>query len=88
METTRSAPYLPSFNRSPARIIEPLVLASTWALGNQKWSPMIGILTKKGISNINLSQALVNILPLKKEKLIKGEELIIITIKGILKVLV
>jgi hypothetical protein len=74
MQVTRSAPYLPSFSRSPARIIEPLVLASTWAFGNQKWSPIIGILTKKGINNINLNQLLVNTLLLKKEKVIKGEE--------------
>jgi len=49
---------------------------------------MTGILTKKGINNIILNQLLVNILLLKKEKAIKGEELIIIIIKGILKVLV
>jgi hypothetical protein len=49
---------------------------------------MIGILTKKGINNITLNQLLINILLLKKEKVIKGEELIIMIIKGILKVLV
>jgi len=49
---------------------------------------MIGILTKKGINNIILNQLLDNILLLKKEKAIKGEELIIMIIKGILKVLV
>jgi hypothetical protein len=49
---------------------------------------MTGILTKKGINSIILNQLLVNILLLKKEKVIKGEELTIMTIKGILKVLV
>ena len=44
----RNIPYLPSFNKTPAKIIDPEVLASTWALGSQKWPPKIGILIKKG----------------------------------------
>jgi len=48
---TRIAPYLPNFNNIPANTIEPLVLASTWAFGNQKWNPNIGILIKKGTNS-------------------------------------
>jgi hypothetical protein len=36
MEIARNTPYLPNFRRIPAKIIDPLVLASTWAFGNQK----------------------------------------------------
>lgn len=31
----RIIPYPPNFNRIPARIIDPAIGASTWALGNQ-----------------------------------------------------
>lgn len=52
----RNAPYLPSFNSTPASVMEPLVLASTCAFGNQKCSPRTGIFTKNGviISNFNV----------------------------------
>lgn len=45
---TRKAPYLPNFNRTLAKIIEPLVLASTWAFGSQKCNPSTGIFTRNG----------------------------------------
>jgi len=63
---TRRAPYLPNFNKRPAKIIEPLVLASTWALGSQKCNPMTGIFTKKGIIKKILSHLLVDSLPLRR----------------------
>lgn len=44
---TRNNPYPPNFNKTPAKIIEPETGASTWALGNHKWTKNIGILTKK-----------------------------------------
>lgn len=43
----RKRPTPPSFKRTPAKIIDPKVGASTWAIGNQKWSPYIGSLTEK-----------------------------------------
>lgn len=86
--TMRKAPYLPNFNKRPAKIIDPLVLASTWALGSQKWIPNTGILTKKGIRKRSLDQKLIEI----KFILIKTKDsLNIIKItnkKGILKILV
>jgi len=68
INATRKAPYLPNFRSNPAKIIDPLVLASTWALGNQKCKPITGIFTKKGINNKKLNELLVDILPLNKEK--------------------
>lgn len=35
-EDRRNKPYLPSFKRIPARIIDPATGASTWALGSQR----------------------------------------------------
>lgn len=43
----RNRPYPPSFRRIPARIIDPATGASTWALGNQRWTRNRGSLTKK-----------------------------------------
>jgi len=58
-EEIRAAPYLPNFNKSPARIIEPEVLASTWAFGSQKWSPNTGIFTRKGDKNKSIENLLL-----------------------------
>jgi hypothetical protein len=49
----RIKPYVPSFNNTPARIIEPATGASTWALGSHRWSENIGIFTKKARIKIN-----------------------------------
>jgi len=35
----RNRPIPPSFNRIPARIIDPYTGASTWAKGSQRWAP-------------------------------------------------
>lgn len=35
----RERPYPPSFRRIAARIIDPAIGASTWALGSQRWKP-------------------------------------------------
>lgn len=43
----RYKPKPPSFNKIPAKIIDPTTEASTWAFGNQKCSKYIGLLTKK-----------------------------------------
>lgn len=51
----RNIPYPPSLSKRPAKIIDPLVLASTWAFGNQKWTPKTGSFTKKGEINIKPS---------------------------------
>ena len=40
----RSMPYPPIFSRTPARITEPAVGASTWASGSQVCSGNIGTL--------------------------------------------
>lgn len=45
----RIMPYPPSFSRIAARIIEPAMGASTWALGSHRWIPYRGILTMKAI---------------------------------------
>lgn len=36
---TRIIPYPPSFSRIAARIIDPAMGASTWALGSHRWTP-------------------------------------------------
>ena len=46
----RRKPYPPSFKSKLARIIEPIVGASTWASGNQIWNGNIGILAEKVIN--------------------------------------
>merc|ERR1719481_666693 len=59
-------PYPPNFNKTPAKIIEPLTGASTCALGNHWWKKNIGNLTKKDKNIIN------------KYKLLKFKKFIII----------
>jgi len=61
IDNSRDSPYLPNFNRSPARIIEPAVFASTCALGNQKCRPIMGILTVKGAINNIVIKDLISI---------------------------
>src|SRR5438876_10907289 len=43
----RTKPYVPIFRRTPARITEPAVGASTWAAGSQVWNGNIGTLMAK-----------------------------------------
>src|SRR5208282_2701711 len=43
----RMKPYVPIFSRTPARITEPAVGASTWASGSQVWKGNIGTLIAK-----------------------------------------
>lgn len=45
----RNKAYLPSFNVMPANIIDPIVGASTCALGSHKCTKNIGIFIKKAI---------------------------------------
>src|SRR5271169_3971103 len=40
----RRNPYVPIFSRTPARMTEPAVGASTWASGSQVWNGNIGTL--------------------------------------------
>lgn len=40
-------PKVPSFNNKPAKIILPIVGASTWAFGNQTCKIKIGVFTRK-----------------------------------------
>jgi len=47
MRTVRESPYPPNFRRMAAKIIDPAMGASTWALGNQRWKPYIGIFMTK-----------------------------------------
>lgn len=42
-------PYPPSFSRTAAKIIDPAMGASTWALGSHRWTPYKGILTMKAM---------------------------------------
>ena len=42
----RISPYLPSFSRIPARIIDPATGASTWAFGSHRCNMYSGILVK------------------------------------------
>merc|ERR1719193_853132 len=42
----RIKPKPPNLSNTPARIIEPITGASTWALGNHRWNPKQGSLTK------------------------------------------
>jgi len=39
IEIVRISPYPPSFSNMAARIIEPAIGASTWALGSHRWKP-------------------------------------------------
>ena len=47
----RQIPNPPSFNKIPAKIIEPITGASTWAFGSHKWNINMGNLIKN--PNIN-----------------------------------
>jgi len=47
LERIRNNPYPPSFNNTPAKIIDPVTGASRWALGNHKCTKNIGNFTKK-----------------------------------------
>lgn len=53
MYAYRRRPYLPSFSRIAARIIEPATGASTWALGSHKCSRNKGILAIKAAEHIS-----------------------------------
>jgi len=57
---SRTIPYPPSFNKTPAKIIDPDTGASTCALGNQRWTPNIGNLVK----NANTKKIAKKSLPL------------------------
>ena len=46
----RIIPYPPSFNKIPAKIIEPPTGASTWALGSHWCTKYIGNFTKKAVT--------------------------------------
>lgn len=46
LEAIRMIPYPPSFSRIAARIIDPAIGASTWALGNQRWIRYKGSFTE------------------------------------------
>lgn len=48
-EEIRRSPYLPSFRRIPARIIEPATGASTWAFGSHRWVRYRGVFTKNAM---------------------------------------
>lgn len=45
----RINPYPPNLRRMAARIIEPSIGASTWALGSHRWKKNIGIFTRNAI---------------------------------------
>jgi len=57
---SRTIPYPPSFNKIPAKIIDPDTGASTCALGSQRWTPNIGNLIK----NANTKKIAKKSLPL------------------------
>lgn len=46
-------PYPPSFSRTAAKIMDPAMGASTWALGSHRWTPYKGILTMKAMMQAN-----------------------------------
>lgn len=46
-------PYPPSFSRTAARIMDPAIGASTWALGSHRWTPYNGILIMKAMMQAN-----------------------------------
>ena len=52
----RISPYVPIFSRTPARITEPAVGASTWASGSQVWNGNIGTLIAKPMKKAKNSQ--------------------------------
>jgi len=49
----RIRPYPPSFSRMAAKIIEPAIGASTWALGSHKCVENIGNFTINPVTSIN-----------------------------------
>lgn len=49
----RIKPYPPNLRRSPARIIDPAIGASTWALGSHKWKIYKGNFTRNAIIDIS-----------------------------------
>jgi hypothetical protein len=49
----RIKPYPPSFSKIAARIIEPAIGASTWALGSHIWTENMGSFTVNAIIIIN-----------------------------------
>ena len=53
----RMKPYVPIFSRTPARITEPAVGASTWASGSQVWNGNIGTLIAKPRKNARNTQS-------------------------------
>jgi len=57
----RIKPYPPSFNKIPARIIDPARGASTWALGNHRCKKKIGNFTMNTKDTYN-HQILLNVL--------------------------
>ena len=52
----RTNPYVPIFSRTPARMTEPAVGASTWASGSQVWKGNMGTLIAKPRKNARNSQ--------------------------------
>jgi len=48
----RRSPYLPSFRRIAAKIIDPANGASTWALGSHRCNENRGSFTKKAVVSI------------------------------------
>jgi len=56
----RISAYPPSFNKTEAKIIDPITGASTWALGNHKWKKNKGTLTKKAITLIKNSTQMIS----------------------------
>src|ERR1022692_1834137 len=53
----RTKPYVPIFSRTPARITEPAVGASTCASGSQVWNGNIGTLMAKPRKNAKNSHS-------------------------------
>jgi hypothetical protein len=54
---TRIMTYPPSLNRMDARTMEPVIGASTWALGSHRCSPYNGILTINAIIHASHSRS-------------------------------
>src|SRR5437867_9575163 len=52
----RNRPYVPIFNRTPARITDPAVGASVWASGSQVWNGHSGTLMQNANANARNSQ--------------------------------
>jgi hypothetical protein len=54
---TRIIPYPHSFNRIAASTMEPVIGASTWALGSHRCNPYNGILTINAIMHASQSRS-------------------------------